>query len=61
MDLDRELEHAVSLGEVSGIFKHNRDQIPTRIPKPQRAQSSKVTEREKRDKAKKEYSELVRQ
>jgi len=38
MDLDRELEHAVSLGEVSGIFKNDR--IPIRIPKPPRAKSS---------------------
>lgn len=37
-DLDSQLDREVSMGEVSGIFKH--DKIPVKLPKPKKGVSA---------------------
>lgn len=57
-DLDSQLDNEVSMGEVSGIFKHDR--VPVKLPKPKKGVSADQVARAQRLQAQKEYAEEVR-
>lgn len=57
-DLDSQLDHEVSMGEVSGIFK--TDKVPVKLPKPKKGVSADQAAKVRRMQAQKEYAKEIR-